>query len=612
MKTKNVVFAGLTALSMTLSPVATCVAQLVTPVYAAEATQTYATPNGVADFGKGNASITISPNAGQSLVGKKFQVYKLFDAENAVDNESINYTWNNDYKTALQTVVGKKINKSASSVTEYDVIDYIQTLNTNKVEGAQADQKLEGRYSNYRHFVEALRDELVKEGLSPNTVNVTAVNAVDGSVKFSGLGYGYYLTDEVTAVQGTNSAASLILTNTANPDAEVNIKSDYPTITKKIAEDDNEIGWNDIGDYEIGQKVPYYFDSYVPNMNGYSTYKVVFHDKMDSALTFNKDSFSITISSNKKSYKLKNTEFNIVQNSGDDTFYAEIPDLKGIVDKEFPEGMNNLGENTYGQNVHVSYNATLNDSAATRTGRGGFENAVRFEFANDPDSNGNGSTGETPWDTTVAFTYRINGLKVNNHNKLLKNAKFRLYSDSACQNEVYVKSSPHGYIVMNRDSVGGTDHTGGTRPSSATEMVSDAKGVFTILGLDQGTYYLKETDSPAGYRELQDPIVITIKPTFTDERNNYNAGEGATDKTLKTLEATAHVKEFLNGAYKESDTDLKTDVTDGSANITVVNYVGTKLPITGSNLTMICLGAGTITVVGALALNKKRKKANKD
>ena len=193
MKTKNVVFAGLTALSMTLSPVATCVAQLVTPVYAAEATQTYATPNGVADFGKGNASITITPNAGQSLVGKKFNVYKLFDAENAVDNESINYTWNNDYKTALQTVVGKKINKSASSVTEYDVIDYIQTLNTNKVEGAQADQKLEGRYSNYRHFVEALRDELVKEGLSPNTVNVTAVNAVDGSVKFSGLGYGYYL-----------------------------------------------------------------------------------------------------------------------------------------------------------------------------------------------------------------------------------------------------------------------------------------------------------------------------------------------------------------------------------------------------------------------------------
>lgn len=612
MKTKNVVFAGLTALSMTLSPVATCVAQLVTPVYAAEATQTYATPNGVADFGKGNASITITPNAGQSLVGKKFQVYKLFDAENAVDNESINYTWNNDYKTALQTVVGKKINKSASSVTEYDVIDYIQTLNTNKVEGAQADQKLEGRYSNYRHFVEALRDELVKEGLSPNTVNVTAVNAVDGSVKFSGLGYGYYLTDEVTAVQDTHSAASLILTNTANPNAQVNIKSDYPTLIKKINEDDNNVGWNDIGDYEIGQTVPYYHDTYVPDMNGYQTYKMIFHDKMDNALTFNKDSVSITISSNKKSYTLKSNEFKVVENSGEDTFYAEIPDLKAIVDKQFPEGMNNNNENTYGQSVRLNYNATLNDNASTRTGRAGFENAVRLEYSNNPDSDGNGSTGTTPWDTVVCFTYKINGLKINNHNKLLKDAKFRLYSDENCTNEVYVKESPNGYVVMNRDSLGGTDHNGGTRPSSAVEMASDAKGVFTILGLDQGTYYLKETDSPAGYRELKDPIVITIKPTFNADRNNYVSGEGATEKTLQKLEATAHVKEFLNGAYKESDTDLKTDVTDGSANITVVNYVGTKLPITGSNLTMICLGAGTITVVGALALDKKRKKANKD
>lgn len=609
---KNVIFAGLTALSMILSPVATCVAQLVTPVYAAEATQTYATPNGVADFGKGNASITISPNAGQSLVGKKFQVYKLFDAENAVDNESINYTWNDDYKTALQTVVGKKINKSASSVTEYDVIDYIQTLNTNKVEGAQADQKLEGRYSNYRYFVEALRDELVKEGLSPNTVNVTAVNAVDGSVKFSGLGYGYYLTDEVTAVQDTHSAASLILTNTANPNAQVNIKSDYPTLIKKINEDDNNVGWNDIGDYEIGQTVPYYHDTYVPDMNGYQTYKMIFHDKMDNALTFNKDSVSITISSDKKTYTLKSNEFKVVENSGEDTFYAEIPDLKAIVDKQFPEGMNNNNENTYGQSVRLNYNATLNDNASTRTGRAGFENAVRLEYSNNPDSDGNGSTGTTPWDTVVCFTYKINGLKINDHNKLLKDAKFRLYSDENCTNEVYVKDSPNGYVVINRDSLGGTDHTGGARPGNAVEMASDAKGVFTILGLDQGTYYLKETDSPAGYRELKDPIVITIKPTFNADRNNYVSGEGATEKTLQKLEATAHVKEFLNGAYKESDTNLKTDVTNGSANITVVNYVGTKLPITGSNLTMICLGAGTITVVSALALDKKRKKANKD
>ena len=608
MKIKNVVFAGFSALAVTLSPVASSVAPVIAPVYAiTQAPSTLATPNGVADFGQGSASITIHPNDGQSLVGKKFQVYKLFDAENAVDQESINYTWNDAYKTALQTVVGKKINKSASSVTEYDVIDYIQTLNTNKVEGAQADQKLEGRYSNYRYFVEDLRNELVKEGFTPTTVNVTATSPVDGSVKFGGLGYGYYLTDEVSAVQDTHTAASLILTNTANPDATVTIKSDYPTVTKKIEEDDNGMGWNDVGDYEIGQTVPYYYSSIVPNMNGYDTYKYVFHDKMDEALTFHKDSVNVTISNGTKTYTLKNNEFEIVTDAGEDTFTVTISNLKSIVDRQFSEGFNNLNENAYGQTIHLSYNATLNDKASTRTGRAGFENAVRLEYSNNPDSDGNGSTGTTPWDTVVCFTYKINGLKVNNHNKLLKNAKFRLYSDENCTNEVYVKESPNGYVVINRDSLGGTDHTGGTRPSNAVEMASDAKGVFTILGLDQGTYYLKETDSPAGYRELKDPIVITIKPTFNADRNNYVSGEGATEKTLQKLEATAHVKEFLDGAYKESDTNLKTDVTDGSANITVVNYVGTKLPITGSNLTMICLGAGTITVVGALALDKKRK-----
>ena len=121
-------------MAVTLSPVASSVAPVIAPVYAiTQAPSTLATPNGVADFGQGSASITIHPNDGQSLVGKKFaKSINCLTLKIAVDQESINYTWNDAYKTALQTVVGKKINKSATSVSEYDVIDYIQTLNTIK------------------------------------------------------------------------------------------------------------------------------------------------------------------------------------------------------------------------------------------------------------------------------------------------------------------------------------------------------------------------------------------------------------------------------------------------------------------------------------------------
>ena len=496
-------------------------------------------------------------------------------------------------------------------MTEYEVIDYIQTLNSNPVEGAQTEQILEGRYSSYRYFVEDLRNEMVKEGVEGDVVYVTMTQS-DGSIRISGLDYGYYLTDEISDVQSTHSAASLILLQTANPSASVQIKSDYPTIEKKIEEDDNNIGWNDIADYEIGQTIPYRYTTNVPDMNGYHTYYFSFHDIMDEALTFNRDSVKITIQNENKSYSLKSSEFTIEENIGGDTFKISIPDLKKIVDTQFPEGLNNKNENTYGQLVTLTYNATLNDKAAGRTGRAGFENSVRLEFSNNPDSDGSGQTGLTPWDTVVCFTYKINGLKINNHDKVLEGAKFRLYSDAECTQEVYLKEGNDGYIVINRDSIGGDDHTGGTMPSTAVEMVSNAEGIFTIFGLDQGTYYLKETDSPDGYRELLDPITITITPTFTTDRQHYAAGESATEKTLQALSATAHKKEFLSGAFTEGTTDLVTDVEEGSANITVVNQVGTKLPITGSSMTLIMLAAGTVIMAGSLAYSKRLKKKEQE
>lgn len=214
---------------------------------------TLTTPGGSADFGRGDASITIQGKEGQILVGKNFRIYKLFAAENAVGGESINYTFNPAYENSLKTVVGKKLGKAPESVTEYEVIDYMQSLNRNQVEGAQADQKLEGSYSAYRYFVEELRDQLVADDTAADLVRVSAVRA-DNSVAIEGLEYGYYIVDEVTEVGGTHSAASMCIVNTANPKADVNIKSDYPNVIKKIREDDDQdkvgnAGWNDIADY---------------------------------------------------------------------------------------------------------------------------------------------------------------------------------------------------------------------------------------------------------------------------------------------------------------------------------------------------------------------------
>lgn len=233
-------------------------------------------------------------------------------------------------------------------------------------------------------------------------------------------------------------------------------------------------------------------------------------------------------------------------------------------------------------------------------------NDVRLEFSNDADSEGEGKTGYTPWDTVVCFTYRLNPIKTNDHDKVLDGAKFRLYSDADCKNEVYVKEGQDGYIVINRDSIGGTDHTGGTKPDTAVEMVSNANGTFNIYGLDSGTYYLKETDAPDGYRLLTDPIKLELKATFTTERDSYVKGDGATDKTLTAFDAKANIKTFYNGISKSEDKTLETSVEDGSANITIVNQVGKKLPITGTSTVVIMLGAGVVLMSVAIAKGRKK------
>lgn len=588
---------------------------------------------GSVSLGNGGASITVRGNKGQPLEGKRFEIFQLFYAENSKHGESVNYTFNPQYRTALQSAVARALNErdgsalKASEITEYQTVDYIQSLNTNQTEGAHAAQKQEGAYSDFRYFVERVRSEIKDMDLKGEYIYVAGTNA-DNSVKITGLAYGYYILDEISDYDSEGRewfASSLCMVDTANPAAEIEIKSDYPRIIKKAKEDDNvdaigDEGWNDIADYEIGQTVPYRFVSSICNMNGYHSYYYAWHDRMDEALTFKNDreSVQITISDGKKEYVLTRDEYRVITegeklDSGD-TFLIEVPDIKAVIDREF-DRKDSLGHNDYtGLTVTLTYEAVLNDLAADHTGRPGFENSVRLEFSNDPDGEGEGKTGYTPWDTVVCFTFRLNGLKTNNQDAALENAKFRLYSDSSCKYEVYVKQKNQGgsgYIVINRDSTGGNDHTGGSIPEEAVEISSDQDGRFVIYGLDQGVYYLKETQAPDGYRRLEDPVAITVAPVYTDERNSYAAGESEGKNILRTLEMTAHIRTFYEGEYSDNQVDLNADPGDGTGELKIVNQTGSRLPVTGSAAMPVLIGTGSVLIVTAAVLGRKNRREEK-
>lgn len=582
-----------------------CVAQFGSFPQVKAAEDGYVTKEGIVDFGKGDALIHLKGNLGQSLAGKKLEIYQLFEAENAVGLESIDYMMNPTYEGTLKKVVGSRLEKEAEKVTEYEVLDYMQSLNSHVIEGAHAKQTLEGRYSDYRYFIEELVAQLQKDGIRGMEVAVKDTKT-DGSVELRGLMYGYYMIGDISDATGKHRALSMPMLNTANPKAQVKIKADYPIIVEKIQEDDNreqigEDGWNDMADYEIGQYVPLRYQSSIPNINGYHSYYYAWHTNINEALTLQPDSIQITIQGEKQGeeilYQVKPEEYKLITDEVDDTFVIEITDVKAIVDREFPN-QNKNSENVYGQAVTVHYLAVLNDKAALDTGRPGFENDVRLEFSNNPNHGGERETGFTAWDSVVCFTYGFNGLKTNNYGMNLEGATFRLYQDKDCKQEIYVKKVADRYHVMHPDT------WEGEKPKQAVEMVSNQNGEFHIYGLDSCIYYLKEIQAPTGYRPLLDPVEIEIKATFPEERNQYVKGEGAGDKVLN-LAASAHIKMFKNGVETEEDIALDTDSEVGTMNLQIINDVGKKLPITGS-YAMPILGVLGICLVG-VAWRRGRK-----
>jgi len=672
-----------------------------------------------------NGSVTVKPdntgqtdgvitlngaNSNQSIKNKQFVFYKVFNATNAKNNESINYTFNEKYKAVVQEVVFNKLSDEykstnkiakASDVSEYVAIDYIQSLNTHKVDGAKAEQQVEGRYSNFRYFVEDLKNAIKSKGIEGDLVKVTSPDE-NNAIKVKGLSWGYYVVDEVSTgdsigdgqktedattpdghkaqSEGTHFASSLVLVNTVNNEATVTLKSDYPEITKKIREDDNQDkigknkdGWNDLADFQIGQTVPYSNDIRIPDMNGYHGYYFAIEDRMDQALTFkaDKSKIKLTLTKGDKTYTLKDNEYNLqtigsnvsadvkevkYADSFEDsksTFGLEIEDLKAIVDREFAN-FNSNNENDYSDiKAHVEYEATLNDKAAEDTGRPGFENDVRLIFSNDPDSTGTGFNkpttppgknpkGKTPWDTVVAFTYRLNGNKVNTNNLALEGAKFRIYSDEAMTKEVIVKKkesttkveetttttttqsettttsangdvntgsisatdskkskSLNDYVVVDKDSAANTQ---------GVDIVSDADGNFSIVGLDSGTYYLKEVAAPDGYRTLKDPIKVTITAKMNDDRDHYLKGDGATEKGLQSLSGKADLTEFYHQIFKTGSSDLKADSDAGTLELTVMNETMEKLPVTGGQAMAVVLAVGAgIVGFSIYAVIKKKE-----
>ena len=386
-----------------------------------------------------------------------------------------------------------------------------------------------------------------------------------GSTTITGLLPGYYLVKDSKAVTGDDSATKYIVQVVG--DTSVEVKSSVPSVTKKII-DTAEV---DVADYNIGDDVSFKLTGTLPStLNDYSTYKYVFHDTLSEGLTLNAGSVKVYLDNGGSTRTDITEKFNLT-NSGND-FTVSSANVKGI------DGV------TSNSKIVVEYTAKLNSSA--QVGLQGNENEVYLEFANNPNQSGDGTvdTGRTPTDEVVVFTYELDVTKVDGKSteKKLSGAQFKLKNSAGKWAKVDANNKITGWAD--------TEAEGST-------LTSGENGLFKIIGLDKGTYYLKETKAPIGYNLLEDEIALTIEATLS-EISNYSGtpAQALTGLTIK-----------VNGG-----TPADGVITTGIVSTTVVNNAGTVLPSTGGIGTTLFYVIGGVLVLAAIVLLVTRRRMREE
>ena len=540
-----------------------------------------------------------------TVAGKTLGLYQIFTA---TKNEAGNvaYTLNSAYEGFFQSKISGASTLTGEALSE-KAYNYVKDqVGTDGSNGAA--------------FAKDILDWILKNATTVATTHTTANTTADTTV-INNLDYGYYVvyplgaTDTSTAPgnEKVKSVASLV--SVTGIDATVNMKSNYPTVDKKIIpaqsgsgitigaivngnwegnhqmelDDENESedtiaphGATDekkVGDFGIGDTVTYQLTSKVPDMTGYNSYTFKFSDTLSKGLDL-KEVLSV---------KVGNTTLT-AKSTGANTYALAYDKSNRTLTVTLNEFYNSY-KNRTGDTITVVYTATLNRDAVI--GMNPNTNKAVVEYSNNPKSDGTGKSEPSIVDVhTFDFTIFKYYLKDETQTGLA-NAEFELYkaneAGDAADTNAKINIVDEGNGVYRQATADEAKATGFT----SAKIVSDADGKVLVKGLDAGTYYLRETKAPEGYNKLLSDIKVEIKPVYdetTGKLTSYSVDYTYNGKTT-------------NGAAITNKTD--------SPEVAVENKTGAQLPSTGSKGALMVTLAG-IVLFGALTASKAfgKKKAN--
>ena len=357
-------------------------------------------------------------------------------------------------------------------------------------------------------------------------------------------------------------------TITTDPKLSITLCNELPSLTKQVKENGGG-DWKTDEQYRLDDEITYRLTVYVPkNVAELGTFEI--KDVPQVGITDSESSSDYTANYGdaanacNASLRADNYTLTKIEASGNNGqgFKLELNSTgKGLVAGKF---------------IQIVYKAHMNANAVIAgNGNGNTATLTYSKYIGVTDTTTYAITDEA---RVYTYQYQITKRKDSTTGDVAGGVEFNLlYSETGTPVEVYKETDGVYRLWLTSD----TDAT-----KKTTTLATKADGTILIKGLENGTYYLKETKTIEGYNLLSAPFQIQLNVT---ETTTWTPSEGftTTGETVKSYGSTAH------SAYGG---------TDPTGTSTIINKKGFVLPQTGGMGYLLFCTVGIVLIGGGAAL----------
>lgn len=540
--------------------------------------------------------------------GTTFKGIKIFSATVTQDQTSTNVWDSTDEKTLSDIKwASDEVKDAVTEEFNSDTTDSSKPTNPNDAAAwaKWIKTKTKGEYEAGTNQTTNLNVGTTLDRIAKALEKVTATNATTGwktstDGKFNDLPAGYWLfvTDQPGSTKDTNKTngnddafTSPIFTIVGGAAVNAEPKKSVPNVTKAVKDDKNGkfvtdnskdvfSAPNKLADSASEQPIDYQLAGTVAsNINTYTKYSYAFTDELPSTMV------PVCDENGKPVVKVKIGDTVVADNCYTVNYPSEESNNKLTVSFDnLKEVKNEAGEPIVvdgNSKVYVNYQAKLVANKINENILGKAQtNTVKLTYSNNPHNTD--STGTTVTHPAYDYTYGIDVTKVGSDKdetgnlKKLQGVQFTLKEEDS--NE-FIKAD-------------GTT----TTDTDAAILTTNDKGMINVVGLDEGTYILKEVTPAPGYNNSASN---GVKFTIARGTLKQDGSEVIPDKNSAYVTAA-------DGVVKDGSAVTST----GKLSFIIVDQKGSNLPLTGlSGVTFTWIAGGAVLCIGVAHLIRSRKQA---